>query len=382
MTRKIAVFTGTRAEFGILTPVMDAIEKHPNLNLDIIMTGMHMSKEFGQTSKLVRERYPNVHSFPLKTSKDTSNATIENMAECMLNTSKIITETNPDIFLFLGDRFETYAAATTAMMYKIPLAHVHGGDKTKAGLDESFRHALTKISNVHFPATQTSASRIESMGENPEHIFNVGSPSLDTILSQSIPPKKEILEEYGIKGAYPLALMIQHPITTQTESAEFQIQETLEGLKSRDLEVIIIYPNNDQGYKSIIREINENKKNPNFHLFKNIPHNDYIALLSYADLMIGNSSSGMIDASTFSTPVINIGIRQEGRERGNNVIDCIHDRKAITESIDTALYDPDFRETISNPNSPYGNGNAGKKIAEILSTIEIDHNLIQKQISY
>lgn len=382
MKRKILVWTSTRAEYGILTPVMDAIQNHHGLKLKVLASGMHMEEKFGDTIQLIREKFPEAYSFKMDINDDTCKATLEGMAQCMVEASKKFNEINPDIFLYLGDRFETYAAATAAVVNLIPTAHIHGGDKTKAGLDESFRHALTKISNIHFAATPKSAQRIKKLGEKPEYIFYVGSPSMDTILHKKIRKKREIFKEYSINAKTKLALVIQHPETMQPNLSGIQMNSILEALEEEGLEALVVYPNNDPGHNLIIEEIEKRRGNKKIHIYKDIPHIDYLSFLASSDLLIGNSSSGMIDASAFPIPVINVGERQRGRERGTNVIDVSYNKQEIKKAVKKALNDNDFKEKIKKPKSPYGNGTAGKQIAEILYNIKIDQNLMQKQIAY
>ena len=397
MKRKVSVFTGTRSEFGLLTPVMKAIEYHPNLELSIIASGMHMLPDFGNTINLVKKQFDNVHAFPIQFKNDSASATVEGMAECSVRTKEVLEKINPDFFMLLGDRSEAYAATTAPLMMGIPIAHIHGGDRSKAGLDESFRHALTKLSNIHFAATEKSKERIIKMGENPSYAFNVGSPSIDNIVNTNLLDRKDLSVRYSLGLNSIWGLLLQHPLTTNSSSSGEEMKKTfnalldvssdLSHLKNKNLEIMVIYPNNDIGYEAIIQEI-ENYSSQfggagePFHPFKNIPQIDYISFLKSINFLIGNSSSGVIEASVFPTPVINIGERQEGRERGINVIDVPHDTYQIEAAINKSLYDQTFLNYISNPKSAYGNGTAGKKIADILANIEINHNLMQKQIAY
>ncbi len=365
---------------------MEAIDRHPNLNLKIIATGMHMNPKFGNSIEIVKKKFPNVYSFPIHSNNNNNNnnlnTTAQEMAECLNKTNQVLSGINPDMFMFLGDRFETYAAASAALVRNIPLIHVNGGDRTKGGFDECFRHALTKISHIHFPSTKKNAERIKKMGENPKYIFTVGSPSLDTILNQKLIPKRELFRKYKIENRNPLALMVQHSVTSQVGLAKKQIKQTLEALEEENIETILVYPNNDEGHKTIIKEIEKYKTNPNFHIHPNIPHIDYLSILAHSNLMIGNSSSGIVDSTILKIPTINIGIRQEGRERGNNIIDVPHNKVKIKKAIQIALYNRNFKKQVKKSKSPYGSGTTGNKIANILATIEIDQNITQKQIAY
>lgn len=375
--KRICVFTGTRAEYGILTPVMKQIMKH-KMDLHILATGTHCEKEFGYTLNEIYKDFPReiVHHYSACLG-DTIEEKLNESAISFVETGKRLLKIQPDIFLFLGDRYETFAAASAAVVLGIPLAHIHGGDKTQAGFDETYRHALTKLSNLHFAATQMSAERIKRMGENPLHVFNVGSPSLDVILNEELFNKKEIFKKYNLKENEKVILGIQHSVTSQISESRNQIKTTLSALEKIDAQVIFIYPNNDPGSLGIRQQLERANK---INLYKNLPHKDYLSLLKHSDLLIGNSSSGIIDASGFGTPVINIGIRQNGRERGVNVIDTPHNKKKILEGILKGLYDLDFIKKARGTNSPYGDGKASERIANILSKIEIGGT--QKQITY
>ncbi len=383
--KKIAVFTGTRAEYGILLPVMEAIDKSPNLDLSILASGTHLEGTFGGTLEEIYKDFPKekVHAYSIGASKNTRADKLGEMEICMNRTGQALQELDTDILLFLGDRYETFAAATSAVVLGIPMAHVHGGDKTKAGLDESFRHALTKLSNIHFAATEKSAERIRRMGENPDFIFNVGGPSLDTILGKELMEREEILQRLDLDPNKQVVLGVQHSVTSQIDQAEDQIKNTLEALCTyKDLQIVFIYPNSDPGNLEIRNELEKRESDPRFSLYKSLSHIEYLSLLKHCDTLIGNSSSGVIDTSGFGTPTINIGIRQEGRERGFNVIDSTHDIESIKAALESTLYDDEFRNKARTVKSPYGNGKAGQKIAKILSEIKINEDLLQKQIVY
>ncbi len=376
--RKIVVITGTRAEFGILTPIIKAINEHSQLELSIIATAMHLEEKFGYTLKEIEKTFPTTKLNKIKIELNNKGAaTAEGGGQEIIGCSKALNKLKPDIAVVLGDRSEIIAASIAIMENIVVLAHIHGGDRTKGGFDENRRHAITKLANIHFPASPKSAERIKKLGEKEEHIFMVGSPSLDTILNSPLFSKAEIFEKYNLDINKPTTLLIQHPVTTSPEKSEEQIKATLEALKEENMQTLAIYPNSDPGHEEIIK----NLLNSGFSTQKSLPHKEYLSLLKYCDIIIGNSSSGMIDASAFPVAVIDIGIRQEGREHGINVIHCTHSKEEIKKSIKKAL-SKEFKQNIANPVSPYGKGTAGKQIAEILATIEINQNLLQKQITY
>lgn len=382
--RRIAVLTGTRAEFGILRPVIDAIIKHPKLELQLIVTGMHLSKKHGYTVKeIISYGYKVDAKVKMNLKADNGLSMAQAVGTGILGLSKSLSALKPDIFLVLGDRMEALAGTIAAAYMNIPIAHIHGGDASRAGLDESVRHAITKFSHIHFPATNKSAERIKKLGENKNNIFVIGAPGLDTILNVSLLDRTELESFLKIKLEKEFLLLVQHPVTTQINKAEDQIKETIEAVKQTNLQTIIIYPNSDAGGRRIIAVIEENLKNSKQKLFgfRSLPHKVYLSLMNYCSALIGNSSSGIIESSSFKIPVVNIGIRQEGRERSTNVIDCSSNKNDIIRALKFAK-SVKFKQELSVCKNPYGDGSAGKKIANILSSIMIDENLLQKQITY
>ncbi|MBD3353927.1 MAG: UDP-N-acetylglucosamine 2-epimerase (hydrolyzing), partial [Candidatus Lokiarchaeota archaeon] len=264
----------------------------------------------------------------------------------------------------------------------ILIAHIHGGDVTRGGLDESARHAITKFSHIHFPVTQRSAERIIKLGEDPWRITVVGSPSIDTIKNIKLLTKKEIEARFKISLKQPLILMIQHSISTEPEKARSQILETIKALKRIKINTIIIYPNSDSGSRTIIRELKKIQNLPFIQLYKSLDHRVYLSLLKNANVLIGNSSSGIIESSFLKTPVVNIGHRQEGRERSLNVIDVECNSIKIENAIQKTLYEKSFLKRVAECNNPYGGGNASKLIVNKLVELKIDEKWFQKKITY
>ncbi|HEC92817.1 MAG TPA: UDP-N-acetylglucosamine 2-epimerase (hydrolyzing), partial [Candidatus Atribacteria bacterium] len=249
-------------------------------------------------------------------------------------------------------------------------------------VDEFARHAITKLVHIHFAATKESANRIIKMGEDPSNVFVVGAPGLDIILNEDLIEPVELSEKYNLDLSKPILLVIQHPVTTEVENAPYQIRETLEAIMELKYQTLVIYPNADAGGRKMIEVIKKYEKYPFIKTFKSIPHKEYLSLMKIASVMIGNSSSGIIEAPSFRLPVVNIGTRQGGRERAENVIDVGYDKDQIESAIKKALYDRDFREKLKNSKNPYGDGKTGVRVAEILSKIKIDKKLLQKKITY
>lgn len=381
--KKICVVTGSRAEYGILRSTMTAIKNSVNLELQVLATGMHLSDSFGNTLKEIkRDGFNNLFKVEMTPAGDSSYLMTESIGRGIIGMAKIFKKIKPDIVLVNGDRVEALAAAIAASGMGIAVAHVHGGDSAHAGFDEYVRHAITKFSNIHFPATKKSAERIIKMGEEKSRVFVVGAPALDNALAEKLISPKEIAFKYQIDLSKPVILAVQHPVTTEVQDSEKQIKETLEALKALGEQTIIIYPNADAGGRAIIKIIEKYKSCKYFRIYKNIPHKDYLSLMKIASALVGNSSSGIIEAPSFCLPVVNIGPRQEGRERAENVIDVDYQREKIFLALKRAL-SREFKEKVKKCKTPYGQrGDSGIKIARILEATEISKKLMQKKLTY
>jgi GDP/UDP-N,N'-diacetylbacillosamine 2-epimerase (hydrolysing) len=381
--RKVAVVTGTRAEYGIFQPVLRAIEESPNLKLLLVVSGMHLSREFGYTVNEIRKDGFRIDAkVPMLLPGDTLAAMAESVGRGIVGMSRAWERLRPDIILVLGDRVEPLAAAVAGAYMNIPVAHIHGGDSSKGGLDESARHAVTKFAHIHFPATRLSAERIIKLGEDEWRVHTVGSPAIDTILNEPFLPIEALTEKFKLDLSQPLVLLIQHPVTTQVPEAAAQMRETLSAISELGYPTVIIYPNSDAGGRSMIEVIKQYEGHPLIKTFKNLPHKEYLSLMKVASVVVGNSSSGIIDAPSLGLPAVNIGIRQEGRESGKNVIDIKHDKQEIIKATKKALNDDDFLKKVRKCKNPYGDGKTGPRIADVLSKIRINKKLLQKKITY
>jgi len=382
MKRKILVTTGTRAEYGILRPVLQAITKSKKLKLYLVVTGTHLSKKHGLTINEIKKDGFKIYAIVDMLPKgDTTYFMSKALGEGIIKFSKILNKLRPDLNLILGDRDEMLASAIAASQMNIPNAHIHGGDKS-GGIDEYNRHAITKLSNIHFAATKKSKERIIKMGENPKHVFFTGSPSIDEVAHKRITDKKILEKNYGIKFTGDEILLLQHPVTTQTELSGKQIFCTLKAIAKTKKSTIAIAPNSDAGNKTIFRYLELFSKKYDFiQMYRSLPRSDYLGMLKNCGVLVGNSSSGIIEASYFQTPVVNVGIRQEGRERGKNIFDIKDNSvKSIYHAIINALKTK--KSIRCNANYIYGKGNAAKKIVYILEKIDLNKDLIQKQIYY
>lgn len=343
---------------------------------------MHNSKKFGLTiNEIKKDGFKIFKTFDMLPKSDSGYSMAMSLAEGIQSFAKAFKIISPDINLVLGDRDEMFASSLAAYHMNIPNAHIHGGDKTQGGIDEYTRHAITKISNIHFAATKNSFHRILKLGENKKYVFLSGSPSIDEIKQNKISTKSELEKKYHMSITGNEILLLYHPVTTQTENTESQISIILSAIKKLHKPTIAISPNSDAGHKIIFSKYEHfSKNNIFFSVHRSLPRNDYLGFLKYCGVLLGNSSSGMIEASYFKTPVINIGIRQNGRDRGNNVIDIL---TPTTASVSTAILKAiKMKSMLKKPTQIYGNGSSSKKIVDILEKIKLDKKLIQKQIMY
>ena len=379
--RKIAVTTGTRAEYGLLRQILDEIKISKKLELLLIVTGSHFSKKHGMTVNEIKadghKITAKVDMIPKINSEFESTKIIGN---AIISFSKIFKKLKPDMNLILGDRDEMLASAIAAYHMNIPNAHIHGGDKS-GGLDEYTRHAITKLSNIHFAATKKSAKRILQMGEKPEFIFHIGSPSIDEILKNKITKKTELEKKYKIKITGNEILLLQHPVTTELGETDIQIIETLNAVVKLKKRTIIIGSNLDPGNDIIFKNLIKFADRYDFiKFYPTLPRYDYLGFLKNCGVLVGNSSSGIIEASFFKKPVVNIGTRQQFRERGPNVINIKYfDQKSISNAIVKALK---LKSNKLKYSSIYGKSNVSKKIIKHLERIKLNRELLQKQITY
>ena len=380
--RKILVTTGTRAEYGIFRPVLEKIEMSKKLDLLLVVTGTHNSKKYGMTiNEIKKDGFKISKIIKILPKSDTLYSTTQSLGEGIISFSKVFKKLKPDINLILGDRDEMLASAISAYHMNIPNAHIHGGDKS-GGLDEYNRHAITKISNIHFPATEKSKKRILKMGENPKFVFVTGSPSVDEIKNNKITTKKALERKYGINFYGNEILLIYHPVTTQLEKDSTQIYNILNSIVKLGYTCIAIAPNSDAGRNEIFCALkNYSKKYKFIKIFSTLPRSDYLGMLKNCGVLLGNSSSGMIEASYFQIPVVNIGIRQKNRERGKNVIDINASWKGLVQAaIRRALKIKKSKKSAFD--FTFGKGNSAQKIVAHLEKISLGKDLIQKELSY
>ncbi len=392
--RKIAIFTGNRAEYGLLVPIIRAIADHPNLDYYLLVSGSHLQEDFGYTKQEIKKDGFHVDAeVKLTLGEDTLFSTVHAIGTGILSLSNVLKDLKPDIFLVYADRFEGFAAMITGTQMNIPTAHVEGGDLTGGGaLDDSVRHAMTKLAHLHFTTNENASERIRKMGEEPWRVHTVGFITIDLIRNGNFASPKEIQDKYNIRIEQPLILFTQHSITTEFECSGDQVVPSLQALESfagKGCHVLITYPNNDAGGKGIIAELERlaQKKVPKIQFEKNLGRYFYHGCLNICGrvgrgVCVGNSSSGIKETSAFGCPTVNIGSRQKGRLRASNVLDVGYDKDMIISAIEKSLYDKAFRSQCATCNNPYGNGDTGPKIAEILASVEINKALLQKKMAF
>lgn len=381
VSRKIIYITGTRADYGLMKRVLEKIDSHPDLDLEIIATGMHLLEEFGHTIDEIEKDGFKIHKILSTFERDDKMSMAFFIGDFIKKLSSKVEKIDPDFILLLGDRAEMLGGAIVGCYMSIANVHLHGGEITST-VDEMARHAITKLSNLHLPANQKSAERIKRMGENPEHVRVVGAPGLDFVLNEDPIPKKVLESRYEIDLSKPLILVIQHPVTMEVERAGEQMRKTLEVIKRLKHQTILIYPNADAGGRKMIEEIKRYEDLDFISTFKNIPREDYISLMRNSSVLVGNSSSGIIEAPSLNLPVVNIGTRQKGRERAENVIDVEYDQREIEDAIEISLSDEKFNSKIKHIDNPYGDGRTSERITEILSNIDINEELLQKELKF
>lgn len=379
---KIAYITGARADFCLMIPVLKAIERSDKLDLQVYATSNHLMKEFGYTFDTVKEDFPKAIAIDAVFINDDRIGMAKFLGIFLTKFVELLSKDRPDIALIPCDRIEAFAAAVACTYMGIPICHVHGGEKTFT-VDESARHAITKMAHIHFAATVDAARRIEHMGEEKWRIHMVGAPVLDTILKEQLPDRKTLFSQLGLpKDIEKFILVAQHPTSEEFKLSDQQMEETLKAVESFYLPVVIVYPHADAGGRRIIQVIERQRKNPLFYIFPHIPHKQFLALEREASVWVGNSSAGIIESASFHLPVVNVGIRQLGREQSGNVINVACDTVQIKAAIKKSLSDKGYRKKILTVSNIWGDGKAAGRVVKVLEDLEIGPKLLTKQITY
>lgn len=374
--RKIFVVIERRADYSRFRSILLKLKEDPFFKLHLVVTGICLLKNHGNDINYIKEDgFEIAAEIPMfkNNSKDSGAEMVRSMSRFMLKVVDELEKFKPHLVLSGFDIGANFAVTVAAAHMNIPVVHIQGGEIT-GSIDESLRHAMSKFAHIHFPATEMSKERLIRMGENPKSIYVVGCPSIDTLISATIIPREDLEKEFKVDFSKPVALVIQHPVTTTNKESFKQIEETIEAVKDLKIQTIVLLPNNDAGYSDIIKSLKSSK----LKYFPSLSPIKYSNLLRNIWVLVGNSSSGIHEALTFNIPVVNIGMRQQGRERAKNVIDVPHDRKAISKAIQKALFDQKFKNLIKKMVNPYGNGKSSEKIVKLLKEISLE-GVIQKK---
>lgn len=378
--RTIGVVTVARSDYGIYLPLLQKIQADPDLRLHLIVAGMHLSPEFGLTVKAIEaDGFEIGERVEMLLSSDTPEGIAKSMGLGTIGFAQAYTRFRPDILVVLGDRFEMHAAVVAALPFNIPVAHIHGGELTEGAIDDAIRHSITKMSHLHFVATETYAQRVIQMGEEPRRVIISGAPSLDNLHRIHLLSREELEEQCKIELKSPLLLITYHPVTLEYEQTEDQVRDLLAALEEIEAMMVFTYPNADTCGHLIIQMVREfTAKHPSARLLVSLGTKRYFSMMKHASAMIGNSSSGIIEAPSFQLPVVNIGNRQRGRVRAKNVIDVVCSRHEIRAAIKKAI-SPEFRTSLVNLDNPYGDGHAAERIVNELKQVEFNQSLLQKR---
>ena len=378
--RTIGVVTVARSDYGLYLPVLRRIQAEPDLRLHLIVAGTHLSPDFGLTVREIeRGGFPIGDRVEMMLSSDTPEGVAKSMGLGTIGFAQAYARSRPDILLVLGDRFEMHAAVVAALPFGIPVAHIHGGELTLGAMDDALRHSITKMSHLHFVATEDYARRVIQMGEEPWRVTVSGSPGLDGLLSTPLLSREELERRYRLDLSAPFLLVTYHPVTLEIEQLETQMNELLAALDEVGMTTVFTYPNADTRSRLVIQMTREYAAaRPHVRVVVNLGTPGYVSAMRFAAAMVGNSSSGIIEAASFQLPVVNIGSRQQGRARGRNVIDVGYGRQEIVAGIRRAI-SPEFRASLVGLVNLYGDGHAAERIVRRLKEVELDDRLFRKQ---
>lgn len=370
--RKIFIITERRADYSRFKPILEIIKNDPSVDYDLVVTGLHLKEAHGFTiNEIISDGFDIFSTFEMfLENEDTGAAMARSYAEAVKKVTYELEKSNPDIILSGFDIAANAAVTLVGAHMNIPVAHIQGGEVTGT-IDESIRHSMSKFAHYHFAANEDAKQRLIKMGEKPENVFNVGCPSIDAIVN--VKDDDSVIAKFDLKRPY--FILIQHPVTTEIGDSESQIKITLDAIAKSGVTVLIIMPNNDAGYSKIIQRIQDSKVKS----VETLSISEYVNLLKSSEGLIGNSSSGIHEASTFNIPVVNIGTRQQGRLRPLNVIDVGHNIDEIVYAINKCK---EMRQANMSFENPYGQGDSAQQIVDLLKNIEISKKIIQKRITY
>lgn len=378
--RRIAVLTTSRADYSHLYWPLRELQAHPGVELGIFVMGAHLSPAFGETIREIeRDGFPIQARIEALLSSDTDTGMAKTIGVAILGLADALTAWRPDLLLLIADRYEMLAPASVATAMRIPIAHIEGGEVSQGAIDDAVRNALTKLAHLHFTSTETARRRVIAMGEEPWRVHHAGAPSLDHLRRSALLDRSALQDRLKLRLASPVILVAWHPVTilsdTNTEAdAFFQALQRVQG------QLIFVYPNSDAGGHDLAERTRAlAARRPQTHVFANLDPITYWSLLGQVDVMVGNSSSGIMEAASFALPVVNVGMRQQGRERAPNILDVPAEVDAILDGIHRALT-PDFRAPLQGVANPYGNGSAATTIARILAEVPLEGLLVKSPV--
>jgi GDP/UDP-N,N'-diacetylbacillosamine 2-epimerase (hydrolysing) len=380
MSRKIVVITGTRAEYGLLYHLLKDLQNHREVELQLIVTGAHLSRKHGYTVQQIEDDgFPISAKVDMQLNGDGSVDIARSMGICTSEMAKVFEQLQPDIVVILGDRYEMLAAASAALVMCVPIAHIHGGESTEGVIDEAIRHSITKMSHVHFVSTDAYRRRVIQLGEQPETVHLVGALGVDAIKKTVLLDRAELEKSLDFKLGKKNLLITFHPVTLENSESPKQMEKLLAALSGfPDTGLIFTMPNADAGgdkIREMVRDFVAEHKNS--CAYDSLGQQRYLSCVAAVDAVVGNSSSGIIEVPSLKKPTINIGSRQNGRIKAASIIDCAPERNSILAALHKA-FSKEFQESISNTENPYGVGDSSKKITDILLSVKLD-NILKKR---
>jgi len=376
--RRIAVVTTSRADYSHLYWPLRELNARPDVELGVFTLGPHLSPEFGNTSsEIVRDGFPIQARIECLLSSDTDTGMAKTIGLAILGLADALTQWRPDLLLLIADRYEMLAPASVALALRIPIAHIEGGEISQGAIDDQIRNALTKLAHIHFTSNENARRRVIAMGEEPWRVHTAGAPSLDHLTRSTLLDRAALEAKLKISLQTPTLLAAYHPVTILHDTTE-EADAVFAALAKTPGQLLFVYPNSDAGSYSLIERTKKlAATRPQTHLFVNLDAVTYWSLLAHVDAMVGNSSSGIMEAASFALPAVNIGMRQQGRERARNIIDTPPETESILSALRQAL-DPSFRASLRGMANPYGNGTAAQTIAQVLATVPLDSLLIKQ----
>lgn len=381
MIRNIMIITGSRGEYGYIKPIIEKIKDDDLLDYTIVATNMLLLPEFGYAvNNFLEDNIDVKYKIEMAMDGYSNTSMVKSLGVFLVSLTDIVSNDRPSMILLAGDRGEQIVGAIVGAHLNIPVAHIQAGELS-GNIDGMTRHAITKYAHLHFASNSDAEQRLHKMGEQAFRIFNTGAPQLDDFNTYTYLEKKEFLKKYNLDSKRGFALVVQHSITEESGESETQMNITLQSLKELNMQVIIIFPNNDAGSCGIQQAIRDNRM-MDFHIERNVSRSNYANMMKHADFIIGNSSSGILEAPTFKLPCINIGRRQAGRIQADNVINVDFNKQDIIAAIHKIYNDKEYLEKLKYIKNPYGDGNSSQRICEIIKSIEIDAKLVNKELVY